>query len=594
MTAPSRRVRPDGLGRPSRRGSSSSQLSGRSFRLLPRRYGAREATGAASTLEAGRSVGNVKVVALNGCGRVCTRRKRAGSSLAVVAAIVGLLGVSWPMPARASTPGRLVLAGDKAPGARRQRWASVRPRAVGGISHVRLSPQSYALTHFRHPVGRRMVSGGHLDATLSSNWSGLVTTGSNIQGAEGAWTVPAVTGASGTDSASWVGVDGVTSSDLIQTGTAQTPGLGYSAWWEILPAPSVTIVTLTGAAAPVAPGDSMLASVEEVQPGTWTIYIADQTQNWYFQNNFSYSGPGSSAEWIEEAPTDNGQQTLPADFGTVQFSETGVYGNFGSGAGWYTTDMTAGNEVDMVNSSGTLILAAPGAPTPPANGGQSFSDTYILPPDPPSGLAATTNGTNVTLTWQAPAFSGGLPTNTYIVGQQQPDGSYSPIGTVSSTSATLSNATAGATYTYAVAAQNTGGWVSNYSLPTTVTAPVAPPAGSSPPTTAPPAPPAHSCVTISGATHIYGVHGIAWVNHVKGDYGPWNVAIAARVGAHDSVVIATSEWGHYPPGHGLYVSAASPIPMPAGGSGTAKVYAGVHGAAPFTATPAVDITWSGC
>lgn len=564
--------------------------------MLPKRYGAPARPTCSLALEAGRSERQDENVALNGLGRGETRRKKTGSLLAVGAAIVGLLGISWPAPAGASAPRHLVLVGSKskAAGMRSERLAPVQPRAVGGISHVRLSPRSVALMHFRRPQGRRMMSGTQSDATASSNWSGLVTTGSNIQGAEGAWTVPAVSGAPGTDSSSWVGVDGVGSPDLIQTGTTQKPGVGYSAWWEILPAPEVTIRTPTGAAAPVAPGDSMLASVEEVQPGTWTIYIADQTQNWYFQSNFSYSGPGASAEWVEEAPNDNGQQTSPANFGTVSFSETGVYGNFGSGPGWYTTDMTAANEVDMMNSS-AQILAAPSAPTTPASGGQSFSDTYILPPDPPSGLTANASASNVELTWQAPTFSGGLPTQTYIVGQQQPDGSYSPVGTVSSTSTTLSGSTPGATYTFAVAAENTGGWVSSYSLPATVTVPAAPPPTTSPPTTAPPSPPTGtSCVTISGASHVYGVHGIAWVNHVRGNYGPWNVAIATHVGANDSVVIATSEWGRYPPGHGLYVSAASPIPMPASGSGMARVYAGVHGTAPFTSTPAVDITWTGC
>jgi hypothetical protein len=187
-------------------------------------------------------------------------------------------------------------------------------------------------------------------------------------------------------SATWIGVDGWGDSSLIQTGTSQDTSDGYYAWWEILPA-AETVITkdVHGNPAPVKPGDHIVADVQETSPGMWTIYLEDVTQNWYFQqNNNPYSGPGSSAEWIEEAPDVNGSTATLANFGTVAFSRTGVYGSFGpSGTTWYGTNMSAADEIDMYDSTGSILLAAPSAPTSDPSLGQDFTDTYDGPSAPP-------------------------------------------------------------------------------------------------------------------------------------------------------------------------------------------------------------------
>ena len=223
-----------------------------------------------------------------------------------------------------------------------------------------------------------MRSGPTRAASTSTNWSGLVQEGTNIEGAEAYWTVPSVQpSGSSLYSSTWVGVDGASNSDLIQTGTEQDTSDGYYAWWEILPAASVEITDTDGNPAVVEPGDQMLGSVAEASPGTWTIYLDDITEGWYFEQNYSYGGPGTSAEWIEEAPTIGGSQSSPADFGSVEFTQTGIFGDFGSsGTTWYGTAMSAANEVDMVNSAGTRILAAASAPTTDPSGGQDFAVTY--------------------------------------------------------------------------------------------------------------------------------------------------------------------------------------------------------------------------
>ncbi len=261
-------------------------------------------------------------------------------------------------------------------------------RQAGATAHQSVSPYELRVGHqlsggaiarIDNPVGRRMHSGRHTNATPTYNWSGLVQPGSGIEGAEAYWSVPSVQPSSSSlYSSTWVGVDGVNNSNLIQTGTAQDTGDGYYAWWEILPATSVVITDGSGNPAPVVPGDQMLASVAQAAPGTWTIYLEDITQGWYFEQNFSYNGPGTSAEWIEEAPTVSGSVSSLANFGSVQFAETGIYGDFGSsGTTWYGTAMDASNEFEMVNPSGTVVLARPSAPTSDPGGGQDFTDTYV-------------------------------------------------------------------------------------------------------------------------------------------------------------------------------------------------------------------------
>lgn len=266
-----------------------------------------------------------------------------------------------------------------------------------------------------------MRAGGTINATTSTNWSGLVGFWSGIEGASAHWTVPPVASStSSLSSATWVGVDGVSNDDLIQTGTSQDTTLGYYAWLEILPASETVITNSQGDPALVEPGDQIVASVAEVQYGIWTIYLDDATQDWYFAQNYYYYGPATSAEWIEEAPTVNGSVAPLANFGTVDFSETGLYGDYGSaGTSWYGTNMTADNEIEMLNVAGTIVLASPSAPTSDPSGGQDFSDTYedtpVPPPLPaaPTNFVATPHNEAVTLSWNASDTYGGPAVTSY-------------------------------------------------------------------------------------------------------------------------------------------------------------------------------------
>ena len=142
-------------------------------------------------------------------------------------------------------------------------------------------------------------------------------------------------------SSTWIGVDGYCNTNLIQAGTEQdTSGDArtYYSWWEILPAPEQEI-------GGVSPGDQMSANIFRVSPGTWTIDISDITSSQSFSQNFSYSGPTDSAEWIEEDTSVSSGPVPLANFGTANF--TGVN---------YTTSNAAGNTptlIDMENRRAT-------------------------------------------------------------------------------------------------------------------------------------------------------------------------------------------------------------------------------------------------
>jgi hypothetical protein len=79
-----------------------------------------------------------------------------------------------------------------------------------------------------------------LGSGQSRNWSGYVATGGSFTSVAGTWTVPALsTRQAFASDATWVGIGGVSSSDLIQAGTEETTSrsgqVGYNAWVETLP-----------------------------------------------------------------------------------------------------------------------------------------------------------------------------------------------------------------------------------------------------------------------------------------------------------------------------------------------------------------------
>jgi hypothetical protein len=170
------------------------------------------------------------------------------------------------------------------------------------------------------------------NANQSTSWFGYVQ-GSLEQGGKlftsisGDWTVPAATQhvpGQAEFSSDWIGIGGgcvdavctVGDTTLIQTGTEQEVDAAghasYSAWWELVPAPSITITNMT-----VGPGDHMHAVIAEVLAGSnlWSITLQDVTRGETFTTTVPYSSTHATAEWIEETPlligTDAGFAALP-------------------------------------------------------------------------------------------------------------------------------------------------------------------------------------------------------------------------------------------------------------------------------------------
>jgi len=156
----------------------------------------------------------------------------------------------------------------------------------------------------------------------SSNWSGYAKTGT-YSSATAQWVVPSVAPAKGsTYSSNWVGIDGFNNSNLIQTGTESDYYNGsahYDAWWEILPAAETVIPSIT-----VRPGDVMTASITKGSGSTWTITIKDTSNGQSFTTQQTYSGPGSSVEWIEEAPSIGGRVATLAHYSSPATFDPGT------------------------------------------------------------------------------------------------------------------------------------------------------------------------------------------------------------------------------------------------------------------------------
>jgi peptidase A4-like protein len=201
----------------------------------------------------------------------------------------------------------------------------------------------------------------------SRNWSGYVSTGSSYTSISGTWTIPQVTtsGHTATD-ATWVGIGGVSSNDLIQSGTQNivdpSGQVSTTAFYELLPDSSISITSVS-----VKPGDSVTVTISEQASNQWLINFNDNTTNQNYQTTVTYDSSTSSAEWIEEAPS-NGVSVLPLDnFGTIQFSN----GSTTQNGTKVSTSSSNTHAVTMVNNSGQALATPSGL----GSDGASFTIT---------------------------------------------------------------------------------------------------------------------------------------------------------------------------------------------------------------------------
>lgn len=186
----------------------------------------------------------------------------------------------------------------------------------------------------------------------SVNWSGYAAEGSGFTEVHASWKIPTVKPAAAlaTD-ATWVGIGGMSGADLIQSGTqgvTENNQVAYQAWIEMLPAASQPLsIAVRGE-------DTVSVDIVQRGAGKWRISFIDQSTGSSAHKDVEYTSSLSSAEWIEEAPTDqNG--VMPLDgFGRVAFADAGAVksgkavGIAGSGA----------QPIAMVNAAGA-VLAAP-------------------------------------------------------------------------------------------------------------------------------------------------------------------------------------------------------------------------------------------
>ena len=195
--------------------------------------------------------------------------------------------------------------------------------AAASAAFVMVTSGVPADAQISHHISNKTLQG---TGWASSNWSGYAVTGSGLTSASGSWVVPAVKQShKATYSSNWVGVDGFNNSNLIQTGTEQDFYNGsahYYAWWEILPAAETRITSMT-----VKPGDSITASVAQVTGTTWIITVSDNSNGQSFSTTQNYSGPLTSAEWVEEAPTVGGHVATLANYGSSVFDPGTVNGS---------------------------------------------------------------------------------------------------------------------------------------------------------------------------------------------------------------------------------------------------------------------------
>jgi hypothetical protein len=176
------------------------------------------------------------------------------------------------------------------------------------------------------------------NAYLSRNWDGYIDLirgpRKAFQSVGSTFRVPTVNvltttdGPAGNMASQWVGLDGTTANSptVEQTGVAEwlDSNFGvshYVAWWEMLPAPAVTVGN-------VSPGDLIRANVHAYGPSVpagFVLTLTDQTQHRSSVRAVKFNTltpPRDSSEVITELPSSSGGAMDLTDYGNVLYSNS--------------------------------------------------------------------------------------------------------------------------------------------------------------------------------------------------------------------------------------------------------------------------------
>ena len=277
--------------------------------------------------------------------------------------------------------------------------AAVLASAFGIASAASLAPAGAASagathqseTHARHGVSLTVsaprfhpgvsvkVKGTALHDSQSNNWSGynqgFLEKDTPFSSIGAQWVVPTATqhlAGQAEYSATWIGIGGgcldtscsATDSTLVQAGTEEDVAAdgtaSYSAWWELVPVPSVS------ASITVHPGDLIKCDISQIVPGLWSIVLTDTTDGQGFTETLPYPSSELTAEWIEETPvvigsSGTGISALP-NLSTVGFTQATVNGA--------NANLAPAEAVQLIDSAGAPIAT----PSAPSAAGDTFND----------------------------------------------------------------------------------------------------------------------------------------------------------------------------------------------------------------------------
>lgn len=280
---------------------------------------------------------------------------------------------------------------------------------AGAMIALALSTNALALTQQEYTPAAQaapVTSYQQADSSTSAlNWAGYVATGGTYTSVSGSWIVPTVAAGSSHNvaDATWVGIGGVSSKDLIQAGTEAIPNsdgtLSYQAWLELLPQDS-RVVPLT-----ISPGDSVSVAITESGTNMWQISFVDITTGRSYSTSVNYDSSLSSADWIEEMPVEVGGVVALDNFGQIDFS-----GGYTVKNGQAETIQASGAQaLNMNNAQGETVATT----SVIGQSGSSFAVTRTNVASTP--LALSRNGVSAVAAGSAP-YAYTAPSSSYSYG----------------------------------------------------------------------------------------------------------------------------------------------------------------------------------